>query len=70
MVDSPPARQHVIEDQAECIDVGALIDVLSARLLRRHVLNRADDGPDDSGRRLGERLVESGRRGEGARWSG
>ena len=37
------ADEHVVEHQAERVDVGALIDLLPARLLRRHVLNRAHD---------------------------
>ena len=40
----PAADEHVVEDQAERIDVGTLIDRLSARLLWRHVGDRADDG--------------------------
>ena len=36
--------EHVVEDQAERVDVGTLIDGLPSRLLGRHVLDRADDG--------------------------
>ena len=38
------AGEHVVEDQTERIDVGAVIDVLAPRLLGRHVLDRADYG--------------------------
>ena len=42
---APPARQHVVDDQAEGVHVGALIDVLATRLFRGHVFDRADDLP-------------------------
>ena len=38
------AGQHVVEDKAERVDVGAVIDSLALRLLGRHVLERAHDG--------------------------
>ena len=40
----PVAEQEIVQDEAERIDVGALIDVHAARLFRRHVFDRADDG--------------------------
>ena len=39
-----PAEQQVVEDQAEGVEVGALIDRLRPRLFGRHVLDRADHG--------------------------
>ncbi len=45
------ADQHLRQNQAERIDVGALIDLLAGRLLRRHVGQR----PDDRAGRGGER---------------
>ena len=44
------AREHVVQDQSERVDVGSLIDVLAPRLLGRHVLDGADHGAHD-GRR-------------------
>ncbi|MEZ4253451.1 MAG: hypothetical protein R3B99_35020 [Polyangiales bacterium] len=35
-------REHLEEDRAEGVDVGARVDVVAARLLRRHVLRRAE----------------------------
>ena len=43
MLGAAPAGQHVVDDQPERVDVGALIDVLAARLLGRHVFDGADD---------------------------
>ena len=37
------ADEHVVEDQAERVDVRALIDRRALGLLRRHVLDRPDD---------------------------
>ena len=37
------AGQHFVEDDAERVDVGALVDLLAEDLLGRHVLRRADD---------------------------
>ena len=37
----PAAEQHVVEDQADRVDVRALVDRLPARLFRRHVLARS-----------------------------
>ena len=37
------ARQHLVKDTAERPDVGALVDGLSARLLRAHVGRGAED---------------------------
>ena len=47
--------EHVVDDQPERVDVGALIDVLAARLLGRHVFDGADDLASD--RRGGSRDV-------------
>src|SRR5689334_9730187 len=33
-----PASQHLIENDAERIDIGALIEFVATQLLRRHVL--------------------------------
>ena len=41
------AGQHVVQNQPERVDVGALVDGLALRLFRRHVLDRADDGSGD-----------------------
>ena len=45
------AEQQVVEDQTERVDVGPLIDGLPRGLLRRHVLDRADDRADHRVRR-------------------
>ena len=37
------ADEHFVQDETERVDVGALIDQASARLLGRHVGERADD---------------------------
>ena len=37
-----PPREHVVEDRADRVDVGALVDGLAGRLLRRHVRRRAE----------------------------
>ena len=55
---SPPARttladQHFREDEAERVDVGALIDGPARRLFRRHVGKRADDRAGRSRKRAG-----------------
>ena len=42
-LESAPAAQHLEENAAERPDVGALVDRLSARLLRRHVGRGAQD---------------------------
>ena len=39
-----PAREQMVEDGAQRIDVGARVDLLAARLLRRHVARRAQRG--------------------------
>jgi len=39
------AGDHLVEDHAERIDIGAEVDRLSARLFRRHVFWSADDLP-------------------------
>jgi hypothetical protein len=49
------ARQRVVEDAAERVDVGARVDRLAADLLRRDVVERADEHPD-----LGQRGVRGG----------
>ena len=38
------AKQHVREDQSERVEIGALIDGFALGLLRRHVLDRSEDG--------------------------
>ena len=38
-----PAHEHVVENQAEGVDVRAMVDALAARLFRGHVGERADD---------------------------
>ena len=38
--ESPPARRHLIEHRAEAEEVGASIELLAPRLLRRHVGHR------------------------------
>ena len=43
--------EHVVHDQTERVDVGALIDMLSLGLLRRHVLHGADHGAEHRGLR-------------------
>ena len=50
-LERPPARQHLVEDHAGGVDVGAGVDRLAERLLGREVLGRAED---DAG--LGQRL--------------
>ena len=45
-----PAREHFVEDHAECPDVGAAIDRLASRLLGTHIGGRAEH---DAGARLG-----------------
>ena len=37
------AGQHLVHDDAEAVDVGALVDLLAEDLLGRHVFRRADD---------------------------
>ena len=37
------AREHLVEDDAERVQVGRLVDLRAARLLRREVLRGADD---------------------------
>ncbi|HEU5207352.1 MAG TPA: hypothetical protein VFT94_07065 [Gaiellaceae bacterium] len=37
------ARQTLVEDAAECIDVGAAVDLSALDLLRRNVVDRADE---------------------------
>ena len=58
-LEGTPARRHLVEDRAEGELVGAEVDRLSARLLRRHVADRSQDGsrsgPDRDRRRLRER---------------
>ena len=39
-------EQHVVDDQAERVDVGALVDRLRPRLFGRHVLDRSDHRAD------------------------
>ena len=41
----PLARQHLVEDRAQRPEVGPRVGRLPLDLLRRHVLQRADDGP-------------------------
>ena len=43
------AREQVIEDGADGVDVGALVDGLALGLLGRHVRRRAEDGADFGG---------------------
>ena len=49
------AEQHVRENQAERIKIGALVDGFPFGLLRRHVLDCSEDGArhGDIGRRSG-----------------
>ena len=47
---SPPAHEHVVDDQSERVHVGALVDVLAARLFRGHVFDGPDDLSDNCGR--------------------
>ena len=42
-VERVSAGEHLVEDDAEGPDVGALVDGLALRLLRRHVGGGADD---------------------------
>jgi len=37
-----PVQQHVVDNQAERVDVRTVVGGFSSCLLRRHVLNRAD----------------------------
>ena len=69
---APRARgsveQHVVEDQAEGVDVGALIDRFCPSLFRRHVRDGADDRAGHGLRRGERRALDS--RCSGGRWIG
>ena len=38
------ARQHFVQQQSQCVQVAAAVQRLGARLFRRQVVGRADDG--------------------------
>jgi hypothetical protein len=46
------ARQHFVEHDPECVQIGSVIDRQAHRLLRRHVLGCAEHGADLSERVL------------------
>ncbi|MEZ5061445.1 MAG: hypothetical protein R2700_08020 [Solirubrobacterales bacterium] len=58
-----PAGQHLVEDAAEGVDVGAGVDALTLDLLGRDVVERADE-PAGRGQRGAARLVEPLRQAE------
>ena len=48
--EQPPAGEHLVEQDAEGPDVGALVDGLAPGLLGRHVGGRAEDDPGGGSR--------------------
>ncbi len=52
------AGEHLVEDDAEGVDVGAGVDALPRRLLGRHVVRRAEDHPRPG--ELGVRAADLG----------
>ena len=57
-----PARGHFVEQGAEAEEVGTRIEIVAARLLWRHVCDRADGR---AGARQMRRVARDGRRGRG-----
>ena len=53
------ADEHVVENQAECVDVGTMIGVFASCLLGRHVIKIANDPMGEGG--CGRRARRGGR---------